>query len=228
MQNRLCSSSTPSARAVGSWSRLTLASLAIALSAPLALRAANISYDESVNGDLSTTSGAPTGVSLLIGDNEVHGTTGRAVAGGAVDRDFFRVAIPVGWQLSGIEVLRGTTSAGAGSLSFLGVVKAANFGATPPTAAGDLLGYHHYSPTEIGTDILDDLGTGLGAQGFTGPLGAGTYTFWVQETAVASVNYAFDLKVSRVSTVPDSGPQDWLGFATLGMTLFVGRRFSRA
>lgn len=207
---------------------MSLAALVVALTAPFAAPAANISYDESVSGDLSTASGSPTGISLLIGDNEVHGITGRAVAGGPVDRDFFRVAIPVGWQLSGIEVLRGTTAAGAGSLSFLGVVKAADFGATPPTAPADLLGYHHYSPTEIGTDILDDLGTGFGAQGFTGPLGAGTYTFWVQETAVASVDYAFDLKVSRVSTVPDAGPQGWLGFATLGMTLVVGRRYARA
>lgn len=228
MQNELRSSSSTHRPAAASMIRFGLASLAVALTAPLALQAANISYDESVSGDLSTVPSSPTGISLLIGDNEVHGTTGRAVAGGPVDRDFFRIAIPTGWQLSGIEVLRGTTSAGAGSLSFLGLVKASDFGATAPTDPAALLGYHHYSPTEIGTDILDDLGAAAGAQGFSGALGAGTYSFWVQETAVSSVDYAFNLKVSRVSTVPDAGPQGWLGFATLGMTLFVGRRFARA
>lgn len=194
----------------------------------LALHAGNIAHDESVNGDLSTDSSSPTDLTFQVGDNEVHGTTGRVVAGGPVDRDFFRISIPAGQQLSAIEMLAGTTFAGPGGLSFLGVVNASDFGLTPPAAAGALLGYHHTAASEIGTDILDDLGAGAGAIGFTGPLGPGTYAFWVQETAVSSVAYGYNFKMTSASPVPDAGPAGWLSFATLGLTLVGGRRWARS
>ncbi len=60
-------------------------------------------------------------------------------------------------------MLRGTTSAGANSLGFVGIIGGATFGATVPAGAAGaatLLGYHHYTPSEIGTDILDEIAWG--------------------------------------------------------------------
>lgn len=180
-------------------------------------------YNEAVQGDLSTVPSSPSHISLTLGGNEIRGTTGRAVAGGAVDRDFFEFTIPAGQQLASITPLRGTTSAGAGSLSFIGVVSGGSFGAAAPTSASGLLGYHHYGPVEIGTDILDDIGAGAGAIGFKAPLGPGQYAFWIQETAVASVSYAFSFNKSQVSA-PEGGPGLLAGAGVLAMTFAVARR----
>jgi hypothetical protein len=195
--------------------------VACVLGAAVSLHATN--YDESVQGDLSTSPGVPTHISLTLGDNEIHGSTGRQVTGGPVDRDFFEFTIPAGQQLTSITPLRGTTFAGAGSLSFIGLVSGSNFGATVPTTAGGLLGYHHYGPSEIGTDILDDIGTGAGSIGFSAPLGPGNYAIWIQETAVASVNYGFNLHKTQVS-VPESGPGLFAGAGALALTLAAARR----
>lgn len=195
--------------------------LASMLGAAASLSAAG--YDESAQGDLSTVSSAPTHISLTLGDNVIQGTTGRAVTGGPVDRDFFQFTIPAGQQLTSITPLRGTTFAGAGSLSFIAVVSGDSFGATAPTTATGLLGYHHYGPSEIGTDILDDIGAGAGSIGFTAPLGPGNYAFWIQETAVASVNYAFSFNKTQVSA-PEGGPGLMAGAGVLAATFAMARR----
>lgn len=180
-------------------------------------------YDESVQGDFSSTPNAPTHISLTLGGNEIWGTTGRSVAGGPVDRDFFEFTIPAGQQLSSITPLAGTTFAGAGSVSFIAVVSGGSFGATAPTTAGALLGYHHYGPAEIGTDILDDIGAGAGSIGFSAPLGPGQYAFWIQETAVSSVHYGFRFNKTQIS-VPESGPGLFAGAGVLALMIGVARR----
>ncbi len=53
------------------------------------------------------------------------------------------------------------------------------------------------APTDIGVNILPMMGTsGLGSTGFTGLLPAGTYSFWVQEASVGTVNYGLDFTVA--------------------------------
>jgi hypothetical protein len=67
------------------------------------------------------------------------------------------------------------------------------------TSAAGLLGWTHYDQSEIGTDILDNMGVPVNnSMGFTPPLGPGTFTFWVQEASTGSVNYAFDLQVAAI------------------------------
>jgi hypothetical protein len=68
---------------------------------------------------------------------------------------------------------------------------------TGGSAAG-LLGWWHYNENDIGTDILPSIGAGPGATGFTGALPAGSYAFWIQETATGSAAYQFDFSVSQV------------------------------
>ncbi len=197
----------------------------VALGGAVSLHATN--YDESVQGEFSLTSSSPTHISLTLGGNEIRGTTGRSVAGGPVDRDFFEFTIPAGQQLTSITPLAGTTFAGAGSLSFIAVVSGGSFGATAPTTASGLLGYHHYGPAEIGTDILDDIGAGAGSIGFSAPLGPGQYAFWIQETAVASVSYGFNFNKTQIS-VPENGPGLFAGAGVLALTLGVARRMRGA
>lgn len=181
--------------------RTLFATAALSLSALFSPCQASVVYDEAINGDLSTTFSSPTSVFIQEGSNQILGTTGRVA--GVVDRDYFTITIPYGLHLVSIKVLPNTTGDNSGPLqSFIGV-KAGSTGTDPATAqiplAASLLGYHLFGPADIGQDILDNLGQSnllaVAAQGFTPPLNAGTYTFWVQET-VSTINYGFDLKVA--------------------------------
>lgn len=180
------------------------APVALSLSAFFSPCFASVVYDESINGDLSTDFSNPTSVLIQAGSNQILGTTGRA--DGVVDRDYFTITIPQGLRLTRIEVLPNTTGDNIDTpISFISVQTGAT-GTNPSTAqaplAASLLGYYLFGPADIGQDILDNLGQSnllfLPAQGFTTPLGAGTYTFWVQETAVNLINYGIDLQVQPV------------------------------
>lgn len=180
------SNSGPRRRLLTPW--LTLAALL-----PLAAHAGG--YNEGVSGDLSNSGLTPTAVTLTVGANQVTGTTGNV---GGVDRDYFTFTLPAGWRLDAVTVMAGTTT--GGSASFIGVA-AGNQVTTVPTAgtAVGLLGWTLYSTEMIGSDLLPQMAVpDLGSTGFTPPLGAGTYSFWIQETAQGAVNYNFNFAVSAV------------------------------
>ena len=71
------------------------------------------------------------------------------------------------------------------------------------------------------TDILPSIGTGFMATGFVGALQAGSYAFWIQETATGSAVYNFDF---RVSAVPEASTSLMLMAGLVGL---AGLRFSR-
>lgn len=87
-----------------------------------------------------------------------------------------------------------------GAVSFVGV-QAGSVMTVPPntgTAAG-LLGWTHYGSADVGLDILRPMGlAGAGASGFTPPLSAGTYTFWVQDFSGTDIGYEFQYTVTPV------------------------------
>ena len=173
---------------------------------------AAVSYDEGVSGDLSNSGLSPTVVSVGEGQNQVFGTTGRA--SGVVDRDYLSFTIPAGLQLTSLVVLPGTTAA---NLSFLGMESGSQV--TLPSnaaSAAGLLGWTHYSPSS--GNVLPDMGIpAAGSTGFTPPLPAGTYSFWVQELSTGTYNYGFDFGLEAVPNqrVPDAGP-GLLGCAAVG------------
>lgn len=176
--------------------RTTTLLLAGALASTAALAGG---YDERQSGDLSNDHMAPTSVRLTPGSNTIAGRFGaRSGPGGTVtDRDYFRVAVRPGQVLSAI-VLSNAAASGFGLVSFIGVERGRTM-TTPPTAtsAAGLLGWSHFSEDSIGQDILPDIGAGVGAIGFTPPLGPGVYTFWVQETAICNrCGYQLDLQIS--------------------------------
>jgi len=200
-------------------SRLGMA-LALALGAAATPAGAVVAYDEAIGGDLSNAGAAPGALVFALGDNDVFGTTGRA-ADGTVDRDYFTFTVAPGLTLAGIEVLPGTTTVAAGNgFAFIGL-EAGNQVTVLPTAmsAAGLLGWKHFSPADIGTDILDDMSVpASGSSGFTAPLGPGAYSIWLQETATGTANYGFRF---RLGAVPE--PATWvmmiLGFGLIGWSL---------
>lgn len=158
-------------------------------------------YDESVSGDLSGNGLSPTFVALAAGANVVTGTTGRQ--NGVVDRDYLTITVPVGLQLSAITPLTGTSTV-AGGLAFIGI-EAGSQVTTPVTGpATTLLGWHHYGPADVGNNILPLIGTGVGAIGFSGALGAGSYAVWIQETGTGTVPYLMEFTLTPVPE-PASG-----------------------
>ena len=194
-------------------------------------------YSEAVNGDFSNLYTSPSAIVLDLGSNLVSGMTGDAGAG--VDRDYFTFTLSAGQQLTAINVLAGTHSLGR---SFFGIAAGSQMIAPepavpgPPSAVG-LLGWTLFSASDIGTDILDDLGAASppdfpvflfpGATGFSGPLGAGSYSLWIQDSDPGSASY--NLKFS-VGSVPE--PASWalllVGFGIIGTALRRSRKAAGA
>jgi hypothetical protein len=181
-------------------------------------------YNESVSGDLSNLGLTPTLVTVLLGPNNIFGTTGKDATTGIIDRDYFTFTVPQGLELTATTVLSGTQTLGTLGESFIGIESGPQVTlSTAATTAAGLLGWDHYDDTgDIGVNILPMMGTsGLGSTGFTGPLPAGTYSFWVQEASAGSVPYGLEF------TVATPEPATWTMLLT-GLSLLVGKTASRA
>jgi len=189
---------------------------------------ADLSYKEGQGKDLSNSGLTPTIIDVGLGDNIVEGRTGRD--NGIIDRDYFTFTLAEGEALSQIIFTNGSNI----GLSFIGV-QAGNQLTVDPAAADatGLLGWYHYSSADLGTDLLDNMAIPLaGSMGFTGPLGPGTYTFWVQEASPGPrVGYRFNFIVSEfTSVVPEAST--WammlMGFAAAGTAIRRSRRRTAA
>jgi len=199
-----------------------LGALAAAVLATSSPATAAVTYSESKTVDLSSNGLSPTALALSLGDNIIEGWTGRFE--GNIDRDYFTFTLAANQALESITFLDGNTI----GLSFIGVQSGNQVTVSPSAAdATGLLGWYHYSKAaDVGTDILDNMGIPMaGSTGFTGPLGPGTYSFWLQEASPGSpVHYAFNFVVGEFvveSAVPE--PATWtmmlLGFGFAGMAL---------
>ncbi|GAB5453547.1 MAG: hypothetical protein Hals2KO_38750 [Halioglobus sp.] len=158
---------------------------------------ADLIYDEAVAGDLSDDNLAPSLIPIVEGSTIVTGST----TASPLDRDIFTFNIPAGQEL--VAVILQAYIAGDDQ-SFFAVAEGPTIASLLNPAA--LLGNALIGATPgamQGDDVLDDLGalTFPGSTGFSGPLGPGTYTFWIQETTVGIREYALDFQV-RSSTVP--------------------------
>lgn len=132
-------------------------------------------YSETVTGDLSNDRANPTAIAALpqAGSSQVSG------ASGPNDRDYFRLTIPAGSTLTQIRLIAYSNESG---VSFLGM-QSGNAITVDPNAgsAAGLLGWTHFGTANVGTNMFSAIGSGAGASGFTNPLPAGNYSFWIQE-----------------------------------------------
>jgi hypothetical protein len=182
-------------------------------------------WNEADNGDLSNSGLAPTAVGpLTVGSNEIFGSTGSS-ASGVVDLDYFVITVPTGFVVNSLNVLPGTQA--GGSVSFIGVEAGPQVTVSPDaTSAAGLLGWTHYGPANINMDILPAMSIASeGSSGFTPPLGAGQYSFWIQELSVGAFQYGFDLELAAASSVPEPGTLSLMvvGLA-VGFPLLARRR----
>jgi len=176
----------------------TAAALLLAAASPQALAA----WNESTDGDFSNDGLAASVVSLSAGSNVIWGATGRAVPGGPVDLDYFTITVPAGHQFSAMVVLEGTEAVGGGA--FIGLMSGTQFTIPPSTGTADgMLGWSLFGSSNVDSDLLALMATpSFGSTGFSTPLPAGDYVFWVQETGVGSAPYGFDLQVTAVPEAP--------------------------
>jgi len=172
---------------------------------------AAVIHDEALAGDLADDGLLPSPLTLAPGSNQVLGTMG--FIGTDLDRDYFTLTVPTGTVLSKIVLLPGSeVSIG---VSFLGL-QAGNAFTIPPdtTTAAGMLGWTHYTdPGPGGTDLLPAMSVpNAGSSGFESPLGAGDYSFWVQDFD-GPATYGFDFVVTPL---PGSVPLLLSGLALLG------------
>lgn len=188
--------------------------LAMATFAASAAAQSAVVYREADDGELSGNGLSPTAITLGIGSNEIFGRMG---GGGGVDRDYFVVTIPESFQLTAVTLLEETRLLGVG---FIGLQAGGQLTVNPNAgSASGLLGWHHYGADDIGTNMLPAMAQGFGAAGFTAPLGAGQYAFWLQETGSGSVTWGLDLQMQPVPL-----PGAWIGLASALCVLQARRR----
>ena len=183
-------------------------------------------WNSADNGPLSTSGLAPTALGpMTLGSNDVFATTGSNATTGVVQLNYFVVTVPVGFALGSITELPGTQVGGA--LSFIGMEAGPQVTVSPDaTTAAGLLGWTHYGPADINTNILPAMGIPAeGSSGFTAPLGAGQYSFWIQELSTGAFPYGFDLGLEAASSVPEPGTLALLSVGiAMGFPLLVRRR----
>lgn len=181
----------------------SLSAIAILLAALLLPSAATaaVIWQESVDGDLSGNPATPTQLVLSTGSNIV---TGSVQAPNDI-RDYVTFTIAADQQLIGLTLLQyqDLDTGGPGNRGY----HALNIGATSliPSGgnSGSFLGGDHLDPLPIGTDLLPILAAApLAGSGFSTPLGAGTYSYLIQQTGPQFTGYSLDFRVRTVVPAP--------------------------
>lgn len=159
-----------------------------------------IDFDEAVDGDLSNEPEDPSELTLEAGSNTISATTGA----GDADQEFVTVTVPDGLQLDTVVL---DAFSPAGDAAFVGVQEGDVF--TEPlnesADTGSLLGFTLFGggSGDIGSDILDNIGSGAGTIGFDGALPSGDYTFALQQLSEPS-EYTLEFNVSEVAAEPET------------------------
>lgn len=168
---------------------LAIVSAAVAFAAPAA---ADVIWDEAINGDLSNDHLNPTFLALAPGSNMVFGDT---TPEPQLDPDYFALVVPVGYELSSI-IFEEYVS--ADDQAFFAVEAGPKITSPfDPSALLSAVLIGSAPGTMQGDELLDDLQNPNVFGGFTGNLQAGTYTFWYQEITTAT-DYGFDFVITPV------------------------------
>jgi len=189
--------------------RLSLLVILFALSKPAM---AQVLWNELTQGDLSDDRFAPTPFVLSPGDNSLFGIL-EGFDGQTIDRDYFSITVPVGYQFSELWLDSYNSSDFA---AFMGIQPGPIFPDDPATVQPeDLMGWTLFGPNFVGQDLMPQLA--MNGYGFTPPLPAGIYTFWAQQIG-AYTEWTGNFVVTEV---PEPGSVFGL---LLGLSLVVWRR----
>jgi len=168
-------------------------------------------YNEAVSGDLSNLHSAPTPLTFSLGVNRIVGTMGGSPSS---DPDIFTFNIAPGHALTSIFL----APLDPAERSFYAIASGATISPSDASAhLGSLLTFAY-------GELIEQLGVGgnYGGSGFTLPLGAGSYTAWIQEISTR-VNYDF---AYTVAVIPE--PSSYAAIAgLLGLGCAAFRRRTR-
>ena len=184
-------------------------------------------YDEAVSGDLSNDKAAPTALTLTPGSNSVIGTV-NGFPPGTDAQDWVSFTIPTGFVMTSYVNSKYDSADDQG---FTGFQSGSSFSGDP-FVAGSYAGYAHFGTdvdnplppsSTVGVNLLPlmaDPSFAPGTTGFTPPLGAGTYTFLIQQGDPETTSYQFDM---TLRAVPEPG-SSLLLLVMGGLTIFALRR----
>ena len=152
-------------------------------------------FDEITDGDIVNDPDNPQPLQLIVGNNRINATMV------APDLDYVTINVPAGSELTAIELTEYISV--DEQQSFIAIQAGSVFTVLPDNAAAEvanLLGLTLFSSDMIGTDILPAIAEGAiapddSAQGFTPPLEAGDYSFWIQDTSADTVAYSLTFEV---------------------------------
>lgn len=135
-------------------------------------------YNENLSGDLSNEYNNPESLTFVTGENTITASQTSS------DIDYFTFKVPSGYVLSQILVEDYQSSDDA---AFIGIVNGSVFpNDALNTEADDLLGGLVYGTSNRGTNILVQMGSLPGVQGFSGSLPSGDYSIWLNQTGATS------------------------------------------
>ena len=200
--------------------RTVLSALAVALFAGLATSAnAQVVFDDA-NGNASSDGAAPTSVTFSLGSNVINGT----VTSPSNVRNFYTFTIGEGQELSAINLDAISVVDAAGAVSsdpgFYALIDGTT--GTNPVDGFANLGGALYDPSSLGVDLLAGISDGgiSSGSGFSS-IGAGDYTFVIQQTGDEVSSFSLDFQVSTAA-VPE--PTSTVLLAGLGLVGLARRR----
>ena len=173
-------------------------------------------WSEMVDGEFSSNRLAPTNLGVLgVGTNTIVGSVTLS------DLDYFTFTVPANTFFTQMNL-----AAHGSNTSFIAIQSGSVFTEAPATVnPANLLGWVHPGPALVGTDLLDNLAASNlavpPAQGFSVPLGPGSYVFWMQQTSAVPTPYTWDVVV-----VPEPSVAALLA-AGLGALALARRRTAR-
>ena len=200
--------------------RTVLSALAVALFAGLATSAnAQVVFDDA-DGNASSNGAAPTPVTFSLGSNVINGT----VTSPSNVRNFYTFTIGEGQELSAINLDAISVVDAAGAVSsdpgFYALIDGTT--GTNPVDGFANLGGELYDPDSLGVDLLAGIsGGGISSGSGFSSIGAGDYTFVIQQTGDEVSSFSLDFQVSTAA-VPE--PTSTVLLAGLGLVGLARRR----
>ena len=171
----------------------------IALIATQAQLAADVVYDESVSGDLSNNSVAPTSLGTI--EDPLLLVKGSVQAPADV-RDYFTITIPKGVTLDAMRLIDyyDGSNGGFGNTGYV-MIDDGPTSVIPSSAnSSTFLGGSHLNRVRFSNatvNMLDRMSSQVqGGSGFSYPMGSGTYTFNVQQTGFQESVYEIQFEFS--------------------------------